>query len=73
MIEAHGLGGQSDRPIPLSLTVLGAVAALLISFAVLILAWRSPRYDTERSSSGWPAPIVTTRLVSALDLESAGD
>ena len=41
---AHGLGGQKDLPIPLSLAVTGSVAALVISFTVLAAAWRHPRY-----------------------------
>ena len=43
---AHGLGGQKDLPIPLSLAVAGSVAALVVSFTVLAVAWRSPRYAT---------------------------
>lgn len=43
--EAHGIGGQADLPIPLELAVSGAVAALVVSFTVLIVAWRRPRYD----------------------------
>ncbi len=41
---AHGLGGQQDLPVPLSLAVTGSVAALVVSFTVLAVAWRSPRY-----------------------------
>ena len=41
---AHGLGGQKDLPVPLSLAVTGSVAALVISFTVLAVAWRHPRY-----------------------------
>ena len=41
---AHGLGGQKDLPIPLSLAVAGSVAALVVSFTVLAVAWRTPRY-----------------------------
>ena len=44
-VEAHGIGGQADLPIPLELAVSGAVAALVLSFTVLIVAWRKPRYD----------------------------
>lgn len=44
-IEAHGIGGQADLPISLELAVSGAVAALVVSFTVLVVAWRSPRYD----------------------------
>lgn len=44
-IEAHGIGGQADLPISLELAVSGAVAALVVSFTVLVVAWRTPRYD----------------------------
>lgn len=44
-IEAHGIGGQADLPISLELAVSGAVAALVVSFTVLVIAWRNPRYD----------------------------
>lgn len=63
MIEAHGLGGQSDLPIPLSLTVGGAVAALVISFSVLILAWRTPRFGTGDRALGRPVPSVVSRAI----------
>lgn len=42
---AHGIGGQKDLPIPLNLTIAGGVAALVVSFTVLSIAWRKPRYD----------------------------
>lgn len=53
IVSAHGLGGQSDLPIPLELAVTGAVAALVVSFTVLAVAWRTPRFDT---AEGRPAP-----------------
>ncbi len=59
---AHGIGGQKDLPIPLSLTVAGGVAALVISFTVLAVAWRKPRYD---GTNGRPAPAWLDRLVAA--------
>lgn len=59
MIEAHGFGGQADLPIPLGLAISGAVAALVLSFAVLILAWRTPRYLTP---GGRPAPAWLDRI-----------
>jgi hypothetical protein len=52
--QAHGIGGAQDLPISPSLAIVGAVAALVISFAVLALAWRTPRYDA--ATSGRPAP-----------------
>ncbi|GAB2986277.1 hypothetical protein [Nocardioides montaniterrae] len=59
MIAAHGFGGQSDLPIPLELAVSGAVAALVLSFTVLILAWRKPRYAV---AGGRPAPALLDRV-----------
>ena len=51
---AHGIGGAKDLPIPPELAIAGAVAALVISFTVLAVAWRTPRYDA--ATSGRPAP-----------------
>ena len=62
IIEAHGIGGQQDLPIPLGLAISGAVAALVVSFTVLAVAWRSPRFDAEtsgRPAAGWLNRIVT--------------
>jgi hypothetical protein len=58
---AHGIGGSADLPISPSLAIAGAVAALVISFTVLALAWREPRYDA--STSGRPAWPWLDRLV----------
>lgn len=52
---AHGLGGAKDLPIPPQLAIAGSVAALVLSFTVLVLAWRSPRYDPPRAGRPvWP-------------------
>ncbi len=60
---AHGIGGAKDLPIPLELAIAGAVAALVVSFTVLAVAWRSPRYDA--ATSGRPAPGWLDRLTSS--------
>ena len=62
-ILAHGIGGQKNLPIPIELTVAGAVAALTISFTVLAIAWRTPRYD--EATSGRPAPAAMARVVDS--------
>ncbi len=62
-ISAHGLGGAKDLPIPSELAIAGAVAALVVSFTVLALAWREPRYDA--ATTGRPAPAWLDRLVSS--------
>ncbi|CAN5364651.1 hypothetical protein BH11ACT8_BH11ACT8_09370 [soil metagenome] len=57
---AHGIGGQKDLPIPLSLTIAGGVAALVISFTVLSVAWRTPRYAEE--TTGLPVSTLRVRV-----------
>lgn len=52
--SAHGLGGAKDLPIPAELAVVGAVAALLVSFTVLALAWRTPRFESTARSIPLP-------------------
>lgn len=63
-VEAHGIGGQADLPISLELAVSGAVAALVVSFTILAVAWRRPRYDDGRHP-GRPAPAVLDSLTAA--------
>jgi hypothetical protein len=60
---AHGIGGSADLPISPSLAIAGAVAALVISFTVLALAWRTPRYD--EATTGRPAPAWLDGLVAS--------
>lgn len=60
---AHGIGGAKDLPLPLELAIAGAVAALVVSFTVLAIAWRSPRYDA--ATSGRPAPAWLDGLTSS--------
>ena len=54
LVQAHGVGGQKDLPISLPLAISGAMAALVVSFTILAVAWRTPRYDA--ATSGRPAP-----------------
>lgn len=71
---AHGLGGGSDLPIPASYAIAGGTAALTISFVILMLAWRMPRYEEVRG--GLRVPSWTTSVVDsqtfALLLRAAG-
>ena len=62
-VLAHGVGSRTDLPIPLGLALYGAGAAILLSFAVLLLFWRTPRLD--RPSSGLPLPAGLQRLVDS--------
>lgn len=66
-VLAHGLGGAKDLPISTELAVAGAVAALTISFTVLIVAWRVPRYDAStsgRSAPAWLQAVVDSTAFS---------
>ena len=61
-VLAHGLGGSSDLPIPLTAALIGAAWALTFTFAVVALAWRTPKFDP-----GNPAHVVPglTRIVDS--------
>jgi hypothetical protein len=74
-ILAHGLGGSTDLPIPYTYALLGAAWALTATFAVVALAWRTPRFDETRSGRalpGWVTSVVdapaTRWLLAALAL-----
>ena len=60
---AHGIGGARDLPISPELAIAGAMAAVVVSFTVLAVAWREPRYDA--ATSGRPAPAWLARLVDS--------
>jgi hypothetical protein len=45
LIPLHGIASRRDLPLPFSFVVAGAVLALLISFVILIFAWRKPRLE----------------------------
>ena len=62
LVPLHGLGSRQDLPLPLPAAVGGAVLVLLLSFAVLALAWREPRWD---GAAGGRALPGLTRFVDA--------
>jgi hypothetical protein len=59
-VPLHGLGGAKDLPVPAPLAIAGGTLALVVSFIVLALAWRRPRFDGPRR--GVPVPALA-RLV----------
>ena len=63
-ILAHGIGGRSDLPVPLWLAQYGAVAALVISFAVLGMFWRTPRLEGA-AGDGRPLPEALQAFADA--------
>jgi hypothetical protein len=44
LVPLHGIASRHDLPLPFSYVVVGAAVALTVSFVVLLLAWRRPRY-----------------------------
>ena len=56
---AHGIGTRTDLPIPLALTLYGAGMAVAISFAALLLLWRTPRLNTPDRGIPLPAAVQT--------------
>ncbi len=63
MVFTHGIGGAKDLPIPAEYAIAGAGAALAVSFIVLALAWRNPRFDGV--NGGRPAPAWLAGLVDS--------
>jgi hypothetical protein len=54
LVFEHGIGGSQDLPISLPFALAGGAAALAVSFIVLALAWREPRFDA--ATQGRPIP-----------------
>jgi hypothetical protein len=57
------VGSRTDLPIPLGLALYGAGAAILISFVVLLLFWRTPKLGG--SGAGRPLPASLQRVVDS--------
>jgi hypothetical protein len=66
MVSTHGIGGAANLPIPFEYALAGGAAALAVSFVVLALAWRSPRYDA--TTQGRPLPGWAVRVVGGPEL-----
>jgi hypothetical protein len=64
LLPRHGLGGAQDLPISRELAILGAAAAVTVSFVVLAMAWRNPRYDA--ATSGRLAPAWLSSFVDSV-------
>jgi hypothetical protein len=69
MVFAHGIGGAKDLPIPAEYAIAAASAALAVSFIVLAVAWRTPRFDAAtkgRPVPGWFAAVVDGPVFAAV-------
>lgn len=61
--DAHGIGGARDLPIPAEYAIAGACAALAVSFIVLALAWRQPRFNVAAA----PRRTLVDRIGDVVD------
>ncbi|HEY5849000.1 MAG TPA: hypothetical protein VIT42_19630 [Microlunatus sp.] len=52
-VPMHGIASRGDLPLPFSFVVAGAALALIVSFVVLLFAWRRPRFA---AVGGRPVP-----------------
>ena len=65
---AHALVGRQDLPIPTWLFAWGASLVLIVSFALLSVAWKAPRLqaDSWRPSRGWISAAVLNPVTEVL-------
>lgn len=68
MILAHGIGGRSDLPVPLSVLIVGAAAVLVISFLALGLLWPQPRLQDGPRHEGRAIRAPVRGVLSTLGL-----
>ena len=61
LLPLHGIASRHDLPLPFSFVVVGAAVALVVSFVVLGVAWKQPRF----ASVGGIAQPRLTRFVDA--------
>jgi hypothetical protein len=62
-VLAHGIGGRQDLPVSFSLVLVGAVVALVVSFAALGWLWRESRL--RGGAAGRPLPWVVQRFLDS--------
>lgn len=56
---AHGMGGSTDLPLPLAYALIGGVWALVVTFAVVAVAWRTPRFDPAKPGRDLPQWVTS--------------
>lgn len=62
LLPAHGVGNRHDLPLPFTFVVVGAVVALVVSFAALTL-WRARPRDP--ADAGRPLPHAVAAVLDA--------
>ena len=79
MLLAHGVGTRADLPIPVTLAIMGAAIAVLVSFLALGLLWPKPRLKGDQAGLALPLGLQKTLdhqalrvLLRVLALATAG-
>ena len=71
-VSAHGIGGRSDLPVPVSYFVIGAAVVLALSFVALAVLWPEPRlqgWSEGRVIGRWGRwPIVALAVLGLVGL-----
>ena len=62
LLPAHGVGSRQDLPLPFSAVLIGAAAALVVSFVALGALWPEPRL---RADAGAPLFSRLARILSS--------
>jgi hypothetical protein len=67
-LVAHGVGSREDLPLPFTLLLIGAGAALVVSFVALGALWKEPRLSSEdgRLLPPWLALALDSPAVRGL-------
>lgn len=68
-VLAHGVGGSSDLPIPLTYALIGGIWALILTFAVVVVAWRTPKFDPAKPGHElpkWATVAVDSAVIRAI-------
>lgn len=65
-VLAHGVGTRTDLPLPLNLLLIGSAVAVAVSFAAVLLLWRTPKLGDGNVGRPLPRGLQTfleSRLV----------
>ncbi|MGL4173764.1 MAG: hypothetical protein ACRCTR_06795 [Actinomycetota bacterium] len=78
-LPTHGVGNRQDLPLPFSYAVIGAAAALILSFLALAAWWNTPRWTHDAAGRPLPQLLtfvanspVTHRTLAGIGLIAAG-
>jgi hypothetical protein len=66
MTLAHGLVHAEDVPLPFGWLVAGALAVLIVSFAMLAVAWPTPRFEEDRWRALTIPGLIAVRVAAGL-------